>query len=634
MAAAAGLICATAAPAASAAIALKPCKGQPGYGCGTLPVRLDHFGATAGTLKLAVGMQLKGPKHGGVLIALSGGPGQSSVAAADQFGLSLKPMLSRYRLVTYDQRGTGPAGALNCPKLQRLGSLDPITPGAILACETLLGPKRSFYSTRDSVADIEDLRVALGVDKIALMGVSYGTYVAQQYARTYPTHVDRLLLDSIVGPDAPDPFFLDTYSRLPRILRDQCADGRCRTATKNQFKDLGTVAAELRKAPIRGTVYDDRGRPHQAEYTDEQELTFLVTTGDLDPFMQARMPGALSAAARGDAAALLRLRRIGQGPPTGIKDLSYALNVTTSCLDAALPYPLTLPASERPVLARAALAAIPAERYAPWSAAAVLASAYADDCSQFPVQPPPPAAPGPLPDVPALLLGGRLDMRTPIENAEEVKALLPRAHLVVVPGNGHDQLDTDVTGCATTALTRWVAGATIGTPCKGKSDQVDPFPRPPAKLSDFRPSSQVRGDRGRVLFAALETVEDARLSALEALYGGFAPSGGGLHGGGFSATDAFDGKLTLHNVSYLKGLRVSGVLKLNGPEAKGTVTVSGLSSGTLAIDAAGGAVGRLGGRHVRYRVANASAASGSHRADGSRMPRLSRALLSRLERLR
>ena len=627
LAAAGSLSAAVVAPAGAAALSLKPCKGQSGYGCGRLTVPLDHFGSAPGTLKLAVGAKRTFPKSAGVLIALSGGPGQSSVDAISDFGLSLKPLLRRYRLVTFDQRGTG-AGALDCPNLQRPSSLDPTLPPQIAACQHALGPKRSFFSTRDTVGDIETLRVALGADKIALMGVSYGTYVAQQYARTYPDHVDRLVLDSVVGPDGLNPFLLDTYSRLPRVMRDQCAHGRCKQATKDQVKDLGTVAAQLRQAPIRGTVFDDRGRAKAAKYSDEEELTWLVTSADLDPFMQARLPGALSAAARGDGAALLRLRRIGEGPPVTAKELSYGLFVTTICLDETLPYSLTLPTIERPALTAAALAAIPPASYAPWSPKAVLGSSDAGNCSLFPPQPPPPPAPGPLPDVPALLLAGGFDMRTPVENAREVKALLPRATLVVVPGNGHDQLDTDGTGCAERALTLWASGKPVGNPCKGKTDQIDPFPRPPRTLRDFVPTRRTPGDRGRALFAVMETVEDARLTSLESLFGGFDASGGGLHGGGFTATDAFEGTLKLHRVSYLEGLRVSGSVKLDGTSITGTVKVSGLARGTLKLDAGGGASGVLNGGRVRYRAARAAAAS--HRADGSRMPRVTSALLRRL----
>ena len=45
------------------------------------------------------------------------------------------------------------------------------------------------------------MRLALGVDKVALFGVSYGTKHAVAYALAHPTHVERLLLDSEVLPD-------------------------------------------------------------------------------------------------------------------------------------------------------------------------------------------------------------------------------------------------------------------------------------------------------------------------------------------------------------------------------------------------------------------------------------------------
>ena len=75
-----------------------------------------------------------------------------------------------------------------------------------------------------------------------------------------------------------------------------------------------------------------------------------------------------------------------------------------------------------------------------------------------------------LPDVRSLLLVGRLDMRTPLEDALKVKAQLPRSQIVVVPGNGHDQVDTDGTGCVAKALTLYTAGKRIGRPCAGRSN--------------------------------------------------------------------------------------------------------------------------------------------------------------------
>ena len=190
-------------------------------------------------MPLHFAIQRAGPAK--VLIALSGGPGQSAVSSASSFAISLEPALRRYRLAVLDQRGTGKSGVLNCPNLQRLRSLDAYTPQAVAACASRIGPRRAFYSTADTVLDIDALRQALGADKIALMGISYGTHVALQYARAFPDHVDRLILDSIVGPDGPDPFLLDTYRNSRACSRAVRRTARCRNATKDPVADVGAL---------------------------------------------------------------------------------------------------------------------------------------------------------------------------------------------------------------------------------------------------------------------------------------------------------------------------------------------------------------------------------------------------------
>ena len=57
------------------------------------------------------------------------------------------------------------------------------------------GAKRRFYSSIDSARDIDLLRAQLGLDRIAIGGISYGTYVSQVYARLFPSRTERLLLD-------------------------------------------------------------------------------------------------------------------------------------------------------------------------------------------------------------------------------------------------------------------------------------------------------------------------------------------------------------------------------------------------------------------------------------------------------
>ena len=139
--------------------------------------------------------------------------------------------------------------------------------------------------------------------------------------------------------------------------------------------------------------------------------------------------------------------------------------------------------------------------------------------------------------------------------------------------------------------------------CSRKSGR-DGFPTDPCPAEKVSYNSTPPG-------ATLATIDDARLTSLESLFGGFEASGGGLHGGSFSATDAFEGTLTLRNASYLKRLRVSGSLKIIGSGVRGSVTVSGLIRGTLTVNARGGVRGVLGGRRVAIgpQVARAARAS-------------------------
>jgi pimeloyl-ACP methyl ester carboxylesterase len=621
------------APAASAAPRLSVCPDrEPGFRCGTLSVPLDHAAAPGASprLRLRFATQRRARPGGRLLVALSGGPGQSSVDVASSFAASLEPALRRYRLVVLDQRGTGRSGALNCPNMQGLRSLDAFRPTALEACARRLGPRRAFYSTADTVLDLERLRATLGASKVALMGISYGTHVALQYARAFPARVDRLILDSIVGPDGPDPFLLDTFRALPRVLREQCARDRCRGVTADPVADVGALAARLARGPVRGRAFDRRGRRRTVAYADADALLFLLIAGDLNPYLQAALPAALSAARRGDAALLLRLRTIGAGARTKLSELSFGLNVTTGCLDVPLPYGLATALPERGPLALAAAGAVAPADYVPFDARTLLSTTYVDDCLRWPQDAPKPPFAGPLPDVPALLLGGRLDIRTPVENAQATAAVLPRASVVTVGGTGHDVVDSDLTGCVARALDRFTRSREVGGPCAGRTNAVRPFPRPPTSLRDFRSAPGVGGTRGRVLFAILDTALDARVSSLQALLAGLSTRGGGLRGGTYAAADALGGDLRLRRYAYVPGLRVTGSIDDGNGDPRGTVRVDGPrgTSGYLRLDGRGGVSGRLGGRAVRYRPAGSAAARAaamgtgapSRRADGPSLP--------------
>ena len=98
--------------------------------------------------------------------------------------LDVPRLLREFTVLGFDQRGTGRSGLLRCPALERDPRLRSTQAGE--DCARRLGPKRAFYTTPDSVEDMEAIRKAAGAEKLTLFGISYGTELALAYARAYP----------------------------------------------------------------------------------------------------------------------------------------------------------------------------------------------------------------------------------------------------------------------------------------------------------------------------------------------------------------------------------------------------------------------------------------------------------------
>jgi len=204
--------------------------------------------------------------------------------------------------------------------------------------------------------------------------------------------------------------------------------------------------------------------------------------------------------------------------------------------------------------------------------------------------------------------------------------------VVTLSGSGHDATDSDLTGCIAQALRRFVADRAVGSPCRGRFNGLRPFPRPPRSIRQFRSAPGVGGERGRALFAVLDTVQDAVITAGQLQDARLPLRGGGLRGGGFNLSEN-SGRLRLRGYSFVPGVRVTGTLATGTADITGRVSVRGPrnASGFLRITRTG-ATGRLGGRAVVYRArgAAAAAAAGAGRRTGERgadLPALAGALL-------
>jgi pimeloyl-ACP methyl ester carboxylesterase len=589
------------APGAAVAADLAPCKRERGFDCATLNVPLDRSGALAGTIGVRYAVEHRKPRGGKVLLALTGGPGQNGVPFASSFADDLSPALEHHRLLVLDQRGTGRSGLLSCPEIQGLIGISAIFPEDVAGCARRLGPGRDHYGTIDTVEDIEAVRRDLGVAKLAIYGVSYGTWVALQYARRYPEHVERLVLDSVEPPTLDDTYDVGVVTGARRMLTELCRGGACRGITADPLADLTAVVDRMRGRRLHATIRDANGGRRDAAVSQFDLLAILVAS-DLNSWLRARLPGALAAARAGDAAPLVRLRRDAGGPSLAPGDLSGGLFVATICADTTLPYALSDPLADRPAKADAALAALPAAAFAPFDRATLSRSSAPQICLQWPRTTAMAQAPrGPLPDVPVLLLSGRVDTRTPLEGARETAAAFPRSTLVPVAGAGHDVLSTDATGCVRTALRRFFTARAVGRPCRGKTNAGDLAPVPPRRLSAVRRLPGVAGDRGRVARAVLLTLADAWTSDNSAFNAGYLDSsGGGLRGGRFEAVPTGAGDLLiLHDLSYVPGVRVTGPVFAQDGQFTGRLRVRapGGLSGRLTVGARG-LSGTLGGKRV------------------------------------
>jgi pimeloyl-ACP methyl ester carboxylesterase len=631
---------------AHAQLSLHSCKHLQ---CGRIAVPLDRTGATPGTVSLYVERQRarRGPARG-VTMLLAGGPGQPATGAYNDrsknpYGefRSLTPFND---VVAFDGRGTGRSGLLRCPELERANLIDAGAEAA--ACAQRLGAKRAFYRTTDAVDDMEAVRAALGVDKLTLVGVSYGTFLAQAYAARYPTHVERVLLDSVLDVSGWDPFYLDIFGAVPRVLRAVC--GRiCAAFTDDAVADLGRLVARLERGTLHGHVTLPNGRRARTSLT-RQELFFTLVSGDLDELLRASFPGAVKSARRGDLDPILRLSRHaalseGSGSP---RDFSSALYAATTCEEIPFPWTRFSDPASRFAQISAAVAQIPEEALYPFDRATDEGNDFIRMCRRWPEASPAPAAgppAGSLPDVPVLMLSGQMDLRTPVETARSAAADWPHAQVLTIPATGHSTLTADFSRCTREAAVRFFRGQPVPARCKRGTSFFFPFPPAPLALGELRAAKGVPGTRGRAISAAQLTLFDVTVEFLSTVLTAqdLDLKGGGLRGGRWTLNlDDKHPVLRLYGVEYLPGVRVTGAVRGIGTRhERSTLRLSGprTPDGVVQIGSKW-ITGQLGGKPVRSRVpgsgSSASAATAGARSTVTRtqLLRIARRLAHRPRR--
>ncbi|MEO6654549.1 MAG: alpha/beta hydrolase [Pyrinomonadaceae bacterium] len=119
------------------------------------------------------------------LVVVHGGPGNSLESVRPDF----EPLAKNRRVIYYDQRGQGRS-------------------------ELVKDPKKLGY--KQYVTDLEAVRVHFKLEKMTLIGNSWGGLMESLYAVEHPDRIERMILDSPAGPTRG--FLIDMEDEISRRM--------------------------------------------------------------------------------------------------------------------------------------------------------------------------------------------------------------------------------------------------------------------------------------------------------------------------------------------------------------------------------------------------------------------------------
>jgi len=435
--------------------------------CGLYTVRENRDDPQSKELQLRVAVvpALSANAQGEPLFILSGGPGQ----AASDFYTSVSPVFARVRrerdIVILDQRGTGASNRLDCDfpddADMALNSAEQLRKNALACLAALPGDPR-FYTTSVAVRDLDEVRAALGHERLNLYGVSYGTRVAQHYARRFGPRVRTMILDGVVPPDVPlgPEVALENQRTLDRILERCSAEPGCKAAFPNVRSSFEALRGRLEREPLHLTIPD----PLNAEPVDltfgalhlaaaVRLLTYSDESASVLPLLihQAevlRQPQAL-------AAQYLMVKRA-----TDVQ-FAYGMHFAVICSEDAPRWPESAAADEAAAGTYLGTTFMSSLR----SVCGVWPRGTVDDDFGEPLKS----------DVPTLILSGGNDPATPQAYGEHVRPGFANGRHLVLEGQGHGQLGTS---CMPRVIAAFIGrGSVTGLPtdCLKKVSPAPPM---------------------------------------------------------------------------------------------------------------------------------------------------------------
>jgi pimeloyl-ACP methyl ester carboxylesterase len=522
--------------------------------CATVTVPLDYSQPAGRKIDIAMTRwpAAVGGNRIGSLLLNPGGPGGSGqdllVGVVTQNEAKLVDLHDAFDLIGFDPRGVNGSEGLTCvdgPTLDTQFNLDmsPDTPEekqALKDYEDLVDNAcKAKYSedflkqinTENTARDMEQIRIAVGDEKLTYLGISYGTYLGSVYATLFPDKVRAMVLDGAFDPAGEDEVASNVIQLTGFEGAFQNWAAWCATSVVCAF---GPGDIDKRWLQLRQQL-DDKPINGDDTRTVNQDTFIGGTIASLYQKAQGwpALGAALKAAENGDGSLLLRLAdsQAGRKDDGTYDSIGTAFGVI-SCTSGLTGAP---PADKEAAAAQLRGAS-------PHFSATASADDFGSSCEGIP------AAAGPTPFVysgtgPILVIGGKNDPATPFVWAEKMaKALGPKASLLSYAGEGHSTwLESDCTDVfINSTLIELKAVPPTECAAQGKSDATLPawFKDLPAipgadasDISDLLPllGLEPEGLQGRVVLSS-QSKSDAAKSAQTALTSAGWKSQGGQNG--------------------------------------------------------------------------------------------------------
>lgn len=355
------------------------------------------------------------------LFVLAGGPGQAGSDVAPYLDSTFNRVRATRDVVLIDQRGTGRSGKLDCESSRSEESLTEEQALAELrTCITQSKKPFSDYNTANSAHDIERVRTALGYEKINLWGASYGTRLAQAYARAYPKQVRSLILDGVAAPEMVIPAGgKDAQAALDALFQQCHADKPCAAAFPRLREEFAELSARVASGAVTLDVRDPRTAQRLVQKLTNTRFVRTVHSILYSPVDSRSLPYLIHSAWQGRWEPFIARSNV-SSDVSAESDMSTLMHLAVVCAE-------DVPRLDAGTLAEDSGASF---------MKATVTDTMIKACPLMNVRPVPLATPTRI-DVPVLMLSGALDPVTAPRRAESAARHMSKVQHFVVANAGH-----------------------------------------------------------------------------------------------------------------------------------------------------------------------------------------------------